>query len=95
MLTFSSGFNATITSNPILFTQNRIDPVASSAQKMSIFFPGSVVLTQDVVGHGLQVAQSDCIDGYLQMFLETGELPPANTTCDIKYQPFEIPPVAG
>ncbi|KAK8099826.1 hypothetical protein PG999_010200 [Apiospora kogelbergensis] len=35
---------------PILFTSNTIDPVTSSARKMSSQFPGSVVLFQEAVG---------------------------------------------
>ncbi|KAF2467317.1 alpha/beta-hydrolase [Lindgomyces ingoldianus] len=83
------GFNTTITSHPILFTANRIDPVTSSGDKMSKLFPGSVVLKQDTIGHGLQVAQSDCISRSLQKFLECGELPPENTMCDTEVHPFQ------
>ncbi|KAK8011966.1 oxidoreductase-like protein [Apiospora arundinis] len=41
------------TSFPILFTSNTIDPVASSARKMSSRFPGSVTLFQEAVGVSL------------------------------------------
>ncbi|KAF2263085.1 alpha/beta-hydrolase [Lojkania enalia] len=86
------GFSKTTRTNtPMLFTSNRIDPVASSADKMAAFFPGSVVLKQDAVGHGLQVAKSNCTSGHLLKFLETGELPSPGIMCDVENKPFESP----
>ncbi|XTI84861.1 hypothetical protein V2W45_1339882, partial [Cenococcum geophilum] len=79
-----NGFNKTQTSNPLLFTTNRIDPVASSAHKMSAFSQDSVVLAQDAVGHGLQVAVSECTTNHSTKFMETGELPPPDTLCPVK-----------
>ncbi|KAF2795991.1 hypothetical protein K505DRAFT_323698 [Melanomma pulvis-pyrius CBS 109.77] len=84
-----NGFDFTTTKNPILFTRNRIDPVASSAEKMATFFRGSVVLTQDTVGHGLTAAESDCINKHLHKFMERGDLPPAHTVCGVRRKPFQ------
>ncbi|KAF2726625.1 alpha/beta-hydrolase [Polyplosphaeria fusca] len=78
------GFTTTHTANPILFTTNTIDPVASFADKMVQFYPGSVVLKQDVVGHGLQLAKSKCTSKYLTEFMEKGTLPPAGVVCDVE-----------
>ncbi|KAF1999767.1 hypothetical protein P154DRAFT_436471, partial [Amniculicola lignicola CBS 123094] len=79
--------------NSILFTTNIIDPVASSADKMAQFYPGSVVLKQNTVGvsimqnhnfsyHSLLIANSKCISRYLTKFMETGMLPPHHTLCE-------------
>ncbi|KAF2178029.1 alpha/beta-hydrolase [Zopfia rhizophila CBS 207.26] len=84
-----NGFkNGTKTSFPILFVENKFDPVTPSAKKMSSFFPGSVVLTQNAVGHGLSAAESNCIIGYVQQYLGNGTLPKENTVCEVKDVPF-------
>ncbi|KAF2110915.1 hypothetical protein BDV96DRAFT_193162 [Lophiotrema nucula] len=83
------------TANPILFTTNTIDPVASSADKMSPFFADSVVLKQHAIGHGMQVAHSNCTTGYLTKFMETGELPPKGTVCEIEDKYFQVTEEAG
>ncbi|KAF2714075.1 hypothetical protein K504DRAFT_371560, partial [Pleomassaria siparia CBS 279.74] len=85
-----SGLNKTVTSNAILFLRNRIDPVTPSAERMSSFFPGSVVLTQDAVGHGIMASQSTCILGYLQEYLESNRLPPPNALCGVSVVPFGL-----
>ncbi|KAF2865243.1 hypothetical protein BDV95DRAFT_612835 [Massariosphaeria phaeospora] len=90
------GFKKPIkTSNPLLFTGNRIDPVAGSIYKMAPFFEGSGILIQDAVGHGLGAAESDCTSEHLIKFLETGELPAKDTLCPVKYKPFEAIPDAS
>ena len=50
---------------------------------MSAFFPGSVVLRQNAVGHGLPVGVSNCTSAHVSKFMETGKLPPAGIVCDI------------
>ncbi|KAF2709936.1 hypothetical protein K504DRAFT_247473 [Pleomassaria siparia CBS 279.74] len=50
---------------------------------MAALFPGSVVLKQDAVGHGTMAATSECSTKYMTNFMETGKLPPLNTTCQV------------
>ncbi|KAL2851134.1 TAP-like protein-domain-containing protein [Aspergillus pseudoustus] len=77
------------TSNPILFVTTEVDPVAPKrgAYKMSSVFPGSVVLTQNSVGHTAFVSASACFVQQVQAYLLEAELPPLNTTCqpDVGY----------
>ncbi|KAF2437232.1 hypothetical protein P171DRAFT_506519 [Karstenula rhodostoma CBS 690.94] len=85
-----SGFKKINTSNPILFADNVIDPVSSSAELMSGYFEGSAILLQEAVGHGLVVASSNCTSSYVQKYLKTGELPPKNTICHSDFDAFPI-----
>jgi hypothetical protein len=54
---------------------------------MSGLFPGSVVLTQDSVGHTSIAASSECTSHNVQQYLG-GTLPAANTTCEVESVPF-------
>ncbi|USP73789.1 alpha/beta-hydrolase [Curvularia clavata] len=77
------------TSFPILFIGNTIDPItpATGARKVSSLFPGSVVLIQDSVGHTSLAASSKCTAQNVQAYLK-GNLPVANTTCEVESVPF-------
>ncbi|KAJ0415121.1 TAP-like protein-domain-containing protein [Aspergillus carlsbadensis] len=79
------------TANPILFVTTEVDPVAPKrgAHKMSLVFPGSVVLTQNSVGHTAFASASTCLAQRIQAYLLHGALPPANTTCQPDVQPFQ------
>jgi pimeloyl-ACP methyl ester carboxylesterase len=83
-----SGFKKINTSTPILFADNVIDPVTSSAELMSAYFVGSTILLQEAVGHGLVVTSSNCTSSYVQKYFRTGELPPKNTTCETEFDAF-------
>ncbi|KAF2798604.1 alpha/beta-hydrolase [Melanomma pulvis-pyrius CBS 109.77] len=77
------GFKITNTLNPILFIGTTGDPITpmSSAFKMSAYFPGSVVLTQDSPGHSFDSAKSNCTRGYARAYLADASLPPVDTVC--------------
>ncbi|KAL3457450.1 Alpha/Beta hydrolase protein [Aspergillus heterothallicus] len=79
------------TSNPILFVTTEIDPVAPKrgAYKMSSVFPGSVVLTQNSVGHTAFVSASTCFVERIRAYIFRGELPLVNETCQPDVQPFQ------
>ncbi|KAL5450896.1 hypothetical protein PMIN06_006417 [Paraphaeosphaeria minitans] len=82
------GFKKINTSTPILFADNVLDPVTSSAELMSGYFEGSAILLQDAVGHGLVVTSSNCTSSYVQKYYKTGELPPRNITCETEFDAF-------
>ena len=82
------GFKRVNTSTPILFVDNVIDPVTSSAELMSSYFEGSGILLQDAVGHGLIVTTSNCTASYVQQYFKTGELPPKDTVCESDFDAF-------
>ncbi|KAL5439198.1 hypothetical protein PMIN07_007240 [Paraphaeosphaeria minitans] len=77
------------TSFPLLFIGNTIDPITpiAGARKMSDLFPGSVLLTQDSIGHTSLAASSACTSHNVQQYLG-GVLPAANTICDAESVPF-------
>ncbi|KAL4950990.1 TAP-like protein-domain-containing protein [Aspergillus filifer] len=79
------------TATPILFLTNTIDPVSPQrgAHKMSTVFPGSVVLSQNSVGHTAFMSASRCLLDYIQQYLLEGRLPQANTTCQADINPFQ------
>ncbi|KAL3470778.1 TAP-like protein-domain-containing protein [Aspergillus californicus] len=79
------------TANPILFVTTDVDPVAPErgAYKMSSAFPGSVVLTQDSVGHTAFASASTCLVQWIQAYLLQGQLPPVNSTCLSDVEPFQ------
>ncbi|KAJ4348554.1 uncharacterized protein N0V89_009931 [Didymosphaeria variabile] len=81
--------SANKTSFPILFIGNTVDPITPivGARKMSGLFPGSVLLTQESVGHTSLAALSECTSHNVQQYLE-GTLPAANTTCKVESAPF-------
>lgn len=83
----------TSTSHPVLFIGNTKDPVTPSinALKMAQRLKDSGVLIQDSAGHCSLAAYSECTTKHIRRYFQTGELPPANTTC----QPDEIPFALG
>ncbi|KAL2793154.1 hypothetical protein BJX66DRAFT_326213 [Aspergillus keveii] len=72
------------TANPILFVTTEIDPVAPKR-----VFPGSVVFTQNSVGHTAFASASTCLIQRIQTYILHVTLPPANTTCEPDVQPFQ------
>ncbi|KAL4919187.1 Alpha/Beta hydrolase protein [Aspergillus aurantiobrunneus] len=85
------------TANPILFATAEVDPVSPKrgAHKMSAVFPGSVVLTQNSVGHTAFISASTCFLQRIQDYLLHGRLPPVNTTCQPDVVPFQSTTDAG
>ena len=86
---FTGPFKAK-TSHPLLFVGNTADPVTPGryAQQMAAGFEGAVALMQDSGGHCSDSAFSYCTTGYIKQYFQTGELPPANTTCGVDVVPF-------
>jgi hypothetical protein len=78
------------TSHPLLFVGNTADPVTPGryAEQMAEKFEGAVALMQDSGGHCSDSVLSYCTRGYIRQYFQTGELPPANTTCGVDVVPF-------
>ncbi|GAB7336238.1 hypothetical protein MBLNU13_g09000t2 [Cladosporium sp. NU13] len=78
------------TSHPLLFIGNTADPVTPGryARQMAEGFEGAVALMQDSGGHCSDSAFSFCTTGYIKQYFQSGELPPANTTCGVDVVPF-------
>jgi hypothetical protein len=79
------------THTPILFASNTHDPSTplAGAQKMHGLFANSGILVQNAPGHVASLAAvSKCTVGYIRGYFATGELPPANTTCEVESVPF-------
>jgi len=78
------------TSHPLLFIGNTADPVTPGlfAREMAKGFKGAVALMQDSGGHTSPTVFSYCTTGWLRRYFQSGELPPANTTCAADVPPF-------
>ncbi|KAJ7174376.1 TAP-like protein-domain-containing protein [Mycena filopes] len=87
--TFRGPFIAN-TSFPILLIGNTADPVTplSAAKKMSQGFTGSIVLTQDSVGHCSISGPSICTQKYVREYFLNGTLPEPGTVCPVIGLPF-------
>ncbi|KAG8631752.1 hypothetical protein KVT40_000892 [Elsinoe batatas] len=88
---FTGPFTAN-TSNPILILNNLLDPVTpvENAIEISKSYPGSVVLKQHGIGHITVDTRSACTERYIRQYFQTGQLPPANTTCEVDEKPFGV-----
>ncbi|KAF7308918.1 Abhydrolase-4 domain-containing protein [Mycena kentingensis (nom. inval.)] len=73
------------TSFPLLIIGNTIDPVTSlwAAKKTSKGLNGSVVLTQDSIGHTSISGASVCTAKYVREYFFNGSLPPVDTVCPV------------
>ncbi|KAF7376976.1 AB hydrolase-1 domain-containing protein [Mycena sanguinolenta] len=87
---FTGPVGAKNTSNPLLLVGNTLDPATAraGAVKTSEAFPGSVVLTQDSVGHTSLVAPSLCSYGYFRAYFVNGTLPAPGTVCPVDTELF-------
>ncbi|KAJ6603511.1 TAP-like protein-domain-containing protein [Mycena vulgaris] len=87
---FQGPVGAKNTSFPLLLVGNTLDPgtAHAGAIKTSEAFPGSVVLTQDCVGHTSLVAPSSCKNGYFREYFVNGTLPAPGTVCPIDIELF-------
>ncbi|PVH97937.1 hypothetical protein DM02DRAFT_630717 [Periconia macrospinosa] len=63
------------TATPLLFTDNTIDGLSSSHDKMSTFFEGSGIVLQKAIGHGIMVARSNCTEDHIRKYMDTGKVP--------------------
>ncbi|KAJ7616533.1 TAP-like protein-domain-containing protein [Roridomyces roridus] len=79
------------TSFPLLVVGNSADPVTPlwAAKKMSKGFSGSVVLTQDSIGHCSLAAPSLCTQKHIRSYFRDGVLPEAGTVCSTDGGPFD------
>ncbi|KAJ7328495.1 hypothetical protein DFH08DRAFT_1024056 [Mycena albidolilacea] len=83
---YSSGaVGAKNVSFPLLLVGNRLDAgtAHAGAVQTAEAFPGSVVLTQDSLGHTSLVAPSQCLWGYPREYFVNGTLPAVGTSCPI------------
>ncbi|KAJ6492311.1 TAP-like protein-domain-containing protein [Mycena sanguinolenta] len=87
---FTGPVGAKNTSTPLLLVGNTLDPATAraGAVKTSAAFPGSVVLTQDSVGHTSLVAPSSCTYGYFRAYFVNGTLPAPGTVCPVDAELF-------
>jgi pimeloyl-ACP methyl ester carboxylesterase len=78
------------TSYPLLIIGNSHDTVTPirNARRVSVLFPGSVVLHQDSQGHVSHSNPSICTGKAVRNYFQTGELPPIDTICEPEYVPF-------
>ncbi|KAJ4300794.1 hypothetical protein N0V90_002882 [Kalmusia sp. IMI 367209] len=81
--------SANNTNFPILFIGNTVDPITLTvgAKKMSALYPGSILLSQDSIGHTSLTAVSKCTEHYVQQYLG-GVLPPTNVICEVETTSF-------
>ncbi|KAJ7660459.1 TAP-like protein-domain-containing protein [Mycena rosella] len=87
---FQGPVGAKNTSVPLLLVGNTLDPATAraGALKTSKAFPGSVVLTQDSVGHTSLVAPSLCTYGHFRAYFVNGTLPAPGTVCPVDAELF-------
>ena len=78
------------TSHPILEIGNDADPVTPGryAVKMAKGFEGAVALIQNSGGHCSISAPSRCTMGWVNLYFQTGILPPPGTVCEPDVLPF-------
>ena len=84
---YSGPFNGSL---PILFVNNRLDPVTplKNAVKMSTRFHGSSVLVQNNVGHGALWPAGKCVWEHVRRYMQDGELPSNGKVCSFPCAPF-------
>ena len=80
------------TANTVLVIANINDPATryQAAVSTAEIMPNSRLLTLDGSGH-TSLFLSGCIDGYVDAYLLTGEVPPAGTVCPTDVVPFSRP----
>ncbi len=80
------------TANTVLVIGNRNDPATRYQDAVSTarIIPTSRLLTLDGSGH-TSLFKSSCVDGYVDTYLLTGEVPSAGTVCPVDVVPFSVP----
>jgi pimeloyl-ACP methyl ester carboxylesterase len=77
---------------PLLFLSPRLDPVTPlrSARKMAANHPGAAVVVQESMGHtALGTGDSECLNGILKEYFDTGKVPKEETSCETKCGPWD------
>lgn len=79
------------TANPILFVGNRLDPVCpiGNAYDLVSAFPGSAVLEQNTVGHGILRTKSTCTENAIKSYFQSGRPSASRTVCEVDEEPFQ------
>jgi pimeloyl-ACP methyl ester carboxylesterase len=87
---FSYPRNSTSRGAPILFVNNRVDPVCSvkNAERAARKYRGSVVLIQDAVGHGALWPAGKCVWDHVKSYFDDGVLPENGTVCPAPCEAF-------
>ncbi|KAJ7921988.1 TAP-like protein-domain-containing protein [Mycena leptocephala] len=83
------------TSFPLLLVGNTLDPATARAGAFTTFkaFPGSVVLTQDSIGHTSIVSPSLCTYRHFRTYFVNSTLPAPGTVCPVDAELF--PPLVA
>jgi pimeloyl-ACP methyl ester carboxylesterase len=83
------------TSNPVLVVGNRFDPATRyhGAVTLAGLLPRSRLLTLDGWGH-TSLFESACIDGHVNRYLLSSQVPPSGTVCRPDVVPFAQPAAA-
>lgn len=77
---------------PLLFLSPRLDPVTPlrSARKMAANHPGAGLVVQESLGHtALGTGDSECLNGILREYFDSGRVPGEETSCETVCGPWD------
>lgn len=82
---------------PLLFVSSQFDPATplASAHKMSRSHPGSRVVMQKSVGHGILHTPGKCAEQHIKTYWATGKVPSKDVVCEPDCTPFKDCPQAS